>query len=58
MSAGMEPSAVTTERILRSLPVSNPATAVSVCTSIPMSSIAWCTAAPMSGSSVVIGCAA
>jgi len=54
----MEPRAVTTERILRSLPVSNPMTAVSVCTSMPIPSMARCTASPMSGSSVVIGCAA
>ena len=54
----MEPSAVSTERILRSLPVSNPVTAVPVRTSMPMPSIARCTAAPMSVSSVAIGCAA
>ena len=58
MSAGIEPSAVSTERILWLLPVSNPMTAVSVSTSMPISSMARCTAAPMSGSSVVIGCAA
>ena len=58
MSAGIEPSAVSTERILRLSPVSNPMTAVSVRTSMPMSSMVRCTVAAMSGSSVVIGCAA
>ena len=54
----MEPPAVSTERILPSLPASNPMTAVPVRTSMPMPSMARCTALPMSGSSVVIGCAA
>ena len=58
MSAGIEPSAVSTVRILWLSPVSNPMTAVSVRTSMPISFMARFTATAMSGSSVVIGCAA
>ena len=57
-AAGIEPSVVSTERILWLSSASNPVTAVPVRTSMPMPSMARCTAAPMSGSSVVIGCAA
>ena len=48
-SAGMESWAVSTERILPSLPVSNPMTVVSVCTSIPMRSMAGAPQHPCPG---------